>query len=66
MLWLGSDKARFKVQRRIASAVLLIAILFLAAQVEAWFSGAAGFGDVLKGVFLAGSAGGMLYLAGKW
>lgn len=66
MLWLGTDKARFKIQRRIASVVLLTAIFFLAAQVEAWLSGAADIGDVLKGVFLAGFAGGMFYLAGRW
>lgn len=66
MLWLGTDKARFKIQRRIASVVLFIAVFFLAAQVEAWFSGNADFGDVLKGVFLTGFAGGMFYLAGRW
>ena len=58
MLWLGTDKARFKIQRRIASVVLFIAVFFLAAQIEAWFSGNADFGDVLKGVFLTGFAGG--------
>jgi hypothetical protein len=66
MLWFGTDKARFKVQRGIAIVVLLIAVFFLAAQVEAWFSGSADFGAVLKGVFLTGFAGGMFYLAGRW
>lgn len=66
MLWFGTDKARFKIQRRIAGAVLFIAVLFLAAQVEAWFSGNADFGEVLKGLFLLGFAGGMFYLAGRW
>lgn len=28
MLWFGTDKARFKVQRRIAGVVLFIAIFF--------------------------------------
>lgn len=66
MLWFGADKARFKIQRWIASVVLLIAFFFLAAQVEAWLSGAADFGEVLKGFFLTCFAGGMFYLAGRW
>lgn len=66
MLWFGTDKARFKIQRRIAGVVLFIAVFFLAIQVEAWLSGAADFGDVLKGVFLTCLAGGMFYLAGRW
>ncbi len=66
MLWFGTDKARLKAQRCIACVVLLIAILFLAVQVEAWFSGSADSGDVLKGVFITGFAGGMFYLAGRW
>lgn len=66
MLWFGTDKARFKIQRRIAGVVLFIAVFFLAIQVEAWLSGAADFGDVLKGVFLTCFAGGMFYLPGRW
>ena len=66
MLWFGTDKARFKIQRLIASVVLVIAIFFLAVQVEAWLSGVTDFGDVLKGVVLTGFAGGIFYLAGRW
>lgn len=66
MLWFGTDKARFKIQRLIMGVVLFMAIFFLAAQFEAWLSGNVDFGDVLKGVFLTGFAGGIFYLAGRW
>lgn len=66
MLWFGTDKARFKVQRRIAGVVLFIAVFFLAAQFEAWRSDNAAFGDVLDGIILTVFAGGMFYLAGRW
>lgn len=66
MLWFGTDKARFKVQRRIAGVVLFIAIFFLAALLEAWRSDNAAFGDVLDGIILTVFAGGMFYLAGRW
>ncbi|MBF8724410.1 hypothetical protein [Pseudomonas guariconensis] len=66
MLWFGTDKARFKVQRRIMGVVLLVAIFFLAVQIEAYFSRNAAAGDVLDGIFLTGFAGCMFYLAGKW
>ncbi|KIU51519.1 MULTISPECIES: hypothetical protein [Pseudomonas] len=66
MLWFGTDKARFKVQRRIAGVVLFIAVFFLAAQLEAWRSDNAAFGDVLDGIILTVFAGGMFYLAGRW
>lgn len=66
MLWLGPDKARFKLQRRIAGVVLFIAVFFLAVQIEAWLSGNVAFGDVLVGIVLTSLAGGMFHLAGKW
>ncbi|MCI0911420.1 MULTISPECIES: hypothetical protein [Pseudomonas] len=65
MLWFGTDKARFKVQRRIAGAVLFIAVFFLATQIEAWCSGKASFGDVFDGIVLTALGGGMFYLAGR-
>jgi len=66
MLWFGTEKARFKVQRRIMGVALLIAIFFLAAQVEAYLSGNATCGDIWDGVFITGVAGGMFFLAGRW
>lgn len=66
MPWFGTDKARFKLQRRLMGAVLVLAILFLATQIEAYFWGQGTGGDVLDGLFITGFAGGMFYLAGKW
>lgn len=66
MLWFGTDKARFKLQRRIMGVVLLLALLFLAVQVEGYLSGCGSVGDVLDGVFISCFAGGMFYLAGRW
>lgn len=66
MLWFGTDKARFKLQRLIMGAVLLLALFFLAVQIEGYVSGNAGLGDVLDGLFITGFAAGMFYLAGKW
>ncbi|MBV4535711.1 hypothetical protein [Pseudomonas urmiensis] len=66
MLWFGTEKARFKLQRRIMGVVLLLAMLFLVVQVEAYLSGCGTAGDVLDGVFISCFAGGMFYLAGRW
>ncbi|MFJ4434150.1 hypothetical protein ACIPZG_24830 [Pseudomonas sp. NPDC089395] len=66
MLWFGSDRARFKLQRRIMGIVLFVAIFFLAAQIESYLSGCGSVGDVFDGLFLTSFAGGMFYLAGKW
>lgn len=66
MLWLGTEKARFKFQRRIMGVVLFFAIFFLAAKVESYLSGCGSAGDVLDGLFITSFAGGMFYLAGKW
>lgn len=66
MLWLGSDKARYKLPRRIAGVVLFIAVFFLAARIEAWLSGNVAVGDVVDGIVLTSLAGGMFHLAGKW
>ena len=66
MLWFGTDKARFKVQRLIMGAVLLLALFFLAVQIEGYVSGNTGLGGVLDGLFITGFAAGMFYLAGKW
>lgn len=65
MLWLGTDRARLKLQRRISGVVLFITVFFLAVQFEAWLSGNAAFGDVLDGIVLTALAGGIFYLAGR-
>ncbi|KJK07706.1 MULTISPECIES: hypothetical protein [Pseudomonas] len=66
MLWFGTEKARFKLQRRIMGVVVFIAIFFLAVQIESYLSGCGTSGDVLDGLILTSFAGGMFYLAGKW
>jgi hypothetical protein len=50
---------------RIAGAVLFIAVCFLAAQIDAWLSDKAAFGDVFDGIVLTTLAGGVFYLAGR-
>ncbi len=65
-MWIGTEKERFKVQRRIMFVPLVVAILFSAVKVEAYFSGCATLGDLLKVIFVAGLTGGIFYLAGRW
>ncbi|PBP46342.1 hypothetical protein CCL10_27970 [Pseudomonas syringae] len=65
-MWIGTEKERFKVQRRIMFVPLLVAILFAAVKVEAYFSGCATLSDLLKVIFVAGLTGGIFYLAGRW
>ncbi|WNW10142.1 hypothetical protein RRX38_02920 [Pseudomonas sp. DTU_2021_1001937_2_SI_NGA_ILE_001] len=66
MWWVGPEKSRFKIQRRISCGVLALAIFFLAMQINAYCSGEALFTDVLGGVFLTALGGGMFYMADKW
>lgn len=65
-MWIGTEKERFKVQRRVMFVPLLVAILFVAVKVEAYFSACATLSDLLKEIFVAGLTGGIFYLAGKW
>lgn len=66
MLWFGTEKARFKLQRRMMGVVLCVAVLFLAAQIESYVAGCATAGDVFDGFFITGFTGLMFYVAGKW
>jgi hypothetical protein len=45
---------------------LLVAMLFAAVKVDAYFSGCATLSDLLKVIFVAGLTWGIFYLAGKW
>lgn len=65
-MWIGTEKERFKFQRRIMFVPLLAANLFVAVKGEAYFSGCATLSDLLKVIFVAGLTGGIFYLAGKW
>lgn len=65
-MWIGTEKERFKLQRRIILVPLLVAILLAAVKVEAYFFGCATLSDLLKGVFGASLTGGIFYLAGRW
>lgn len=66
MWWIGPEKSRFKIQRRISAVVLALAVLYLATQIEAYIHGLAPLTDVLGGLFLTALGGGMLYMADKW
>jgi len=66
MWWIGPEKSRFKIQRRVSAVVLVLAVLFLATQIEAYIHGEALLTDVLGGLFLTALGGGMLYMADKW
>lgn len=59
MLWFATDRARFKLQRGIAGAVLCVAIFYLAVQIESYVSGLGSAGDVLEGLLITGFSAGM-------
>ncbi len=66
MSWRGTEKERFKLQRRIMFLPLLVAICSVAVKVEAYLVGSATLGDLLKVIFVTGLTGGIFYMAGKW
>jgi hypothetical protein len=66
MLWFGTDKERFKIQRRIMFIPLVLAIVSAVVKVEAYFLGSATLGDLLEAIFVTGFVGGIFYLAGRW
>ncbi|MBF8692480.1 hypothetical protein [Pseudomonas fulva] len=66
MWWIGPEKSRFKIQRRISAVVLVLAVLYLATQIEAYIHAQAPLTDVLGGLFLTALGGGMLYMADRW
>lgn len=65
-MWFGTEKERFKVQRRIMFVPLLFAIFFAAVKIEAYFLGSATLSELLKGLFVSGLTGCVFYLAGRW
>ncbi|MBF8745370.1 hypothetical protein E2H86_15820 [Pseudomonas putida] len=65
-MWIGSDQARFRLQRRIMGVALFFAVFFLAAKIEAYLVGDGTLTDVLRGLFVTGFTGGAFYLAGRW
>lgn len=65
-MWIGSEKSRFKIQRCLAGAVVVMAVFYLAVQIEAYMCGEVSISDVLGGLFLSALGGGMFYMANKW